>query len=58
MTPAHTLVAQACLGILLHLDKDVVTGDSLENGLSPNMLRGTGLTMSSSRMYREMWSTG
>ena len=23
MTPAHTLVAQACLGILLHLDKDV-----------------------------------
>ena len=30
MTPAHTLVAQACLGILLHLDKDVVTGDSLK----------------------------
>ena len=29
MTPAHTLVAQACLGILLHLDKDV-TNDSLE----------------------------
>jgi hypothetical protein len=29
MTPAHTLVAQACLGILLHLDKDV-TRDSLE----------------------------
>ena len=26
--PAHTLVAQACLGILLHLDKDV-TSDSL-----------------------------
>jgi ankyrin repeat protein len=23
MTPAHTLVAQACLGILLHLDKNV-----------------------------------
>jgi ankyrin repeat protein len=23
MTPAHTLVARACLGILLHLDKDV-----------------------------------
>ena len=23
LTPAHTLVAQACLGILLHLDKDV-----------------------------------
>jgi hypothetical protein len=23
MTPAHTLVAQACLGILLHLDKDI-----------------------------------
>jgi ankyrin repeat protein len=30
MTPAHTLVAQACLGILLHLDKDV-TRDSLED---------------------------
>ena len=28
MTPAHTLVAQACLGILLHLDKDV-TRDTL-----------------------------
>ena len=28
MTPAHTLAAQACLGILLHLDKDVVR-DSL-----------------------------
>jgi hypothetical protein len=23
MTPAHTLVAQACLGILLHLDEDI-----------------------------------
>ena len=30
MTPAHTLVAQACLGILLHLDMDVVTSDSLK----------------------------
>ena len=30
MTPAHTLVTQACLGILLHLDKDVVTRDSPE----------------------------
>jgi hypothetical protein len=29
MTPAHTLVAQACLGLLLHLDKDVVTRDNL-----------------------------
>jgi len=28
MTPAHTLVAQACLGTLLHLDEDV-TSDSL-----------------------------
>ena len=28
--PAHTLAAQACLGILLHLDKDVVTRDSLK----------------------------
>ena len=30
MTPAHTLVAQACLGILLYLDKDVVTRDNLK----------------------------
>jgi hypothetical protein len=29
-TPAHTLAAQACLGILLHLDEDVVTSESLE----------------------------
>jgi ankyrin repeat protein len=31
MTPAHTLVSQACLGTLLHLDKDVITHDSLED---------------------------
>ena len=30
MTPAHTLAAQACLGLLLHLDKDVITRDSLK----------------------------
>jgi len=30
MIPAHTLAAQACLGILLHLDQNV-TGDSLLN---------------------------
>ena len=30
MTPAHTLAAKACLGILLHLNKDLVTSDSLE----------------------------
>jgi ankyrin repeat domain-containing protein 50 len=30
ITPAHTLAAQACLGILLHLDMDVVTRDSLK----------------------------
>jgi ankyrin repeat protein len=29
MTPAHTVVAQACLGVLLHLDENV-TKDSLE----------------------------
>ena len=28
--PAHILAAQACLGILLHLDKDIVTSESLE----------------------------
>ena len=30
MTPAHTLAAQACLGILLHLDEDVATSDGLK----------------------------
>ena len=30
MTPAHTVVAQACLGLLLHLD-ETITKDSLEN---------------------------
>jgi len=29
MTPAHTFVAQSCLGLLLHLDNNVVTRDSL-----------------------------
>ena len=29
-SPAHTLVARACLGILLHLDEDVVTNDNLK----------------------------
>ena len=29
MTPAHTLIAQASLGILLHLDINVVTRDNL-----------------------------
>ena len=29
MTPAHKLIAQACLGILLHLNINVVTRDSL-----------------------------
>ena len=31
MTPAHTLASEACLGTLLHLDKDVITRDSLTN---------------------------
>src|SRR5258707_4405954 len=31
MRPAHTLVAQSCLGILLHLNKDVITRDSLKH---------------------------
>jgi ankyrin repeat protein len=30
MTPAHTLTAKACLGMLLHLDKDVIGRRSLE----------------------------
>jgi hypothetical protein len=31
MTPAHTLASQVCLGTLLHLDKDVITRDSLKD---------------------------
>ena len=31
MSPAHTLASLACLGILLHLDKDVVTCSSLKD---------------------------
>jgi ankyrin repeat protein len=31
MTSAHTLASQACLGTLLHLDKDVITRDSLDD---------------------------
>jgi ankyrin repeat protein len=31
MTPAHTLASQACLGTLLHLEKDVITLDCLED---------------------------
>ena len=30
ITPAHTFVAQACLGILLHLDNEIVARDGLE----------------------------
>jgi ankyrin repeat protein len=30
LTPAHTLAARACLGILLHLDKNAVSSDSLK----------------------------
>ena len=30
MTPAHVLVAKACLGILLHLDKDITRGTLLK----------------------------
>ena len=31
MTAAHTLASQACLGTLLHLDRDLMTRDSLED---------------------------
>jgi ankyrin repeat protein len=31
MTPAHTLAARSCLGILLYLNKDVITRDSLKD---------------------------
>jgi ankyrin repeat protein len=31
MAPAHTLMAQACLGILLHLDEKEITRDRLKN---------------------------
>jgi ankyrin repeat protein len=31
MAPAHTLASQACFGTLLHLDKDAITRDNLED---------------------------
>ena len=34
MTPAHTLVAQACLGILLHLDEKVTRHSLAKFGLA------------------------
>jgi hypothetical protein len=34
MTPAHTLAAKVCLGILFHLEKDVVTSASLKKNPS------------------------
>ena len=27
MTPAHTIIAQACLGVLLHIDENITEGD-------------------------------
>ena len=59
MMLAHTLAAQACLGLLLHLDKDVVTRDSLEKWplAELNMLRSTGMGMPRSGMCREMCKT-
>jgi hypothetical protein len=33
MTPAHTTMARACLGILLHLDEQRITSDSLKGFL-------------------------
>ena len=35
MTPAHTLVARACLGILLHLDKNVAKDALQKSPLAP-----------------------
>ena len=37
MTPSHTLMAQACLGILMHPNEDV-TSISLEDYPLANML--------------------
>ncbi len=54
-TSAHTLAAQACLGILLHLDEDVTRKSLGKKILSLNMLRSIGLTMLVWRMRREMW---
>jgi len=35
MTPAHTLVVQACLGILLHLDKHITINNPQKFALAP-----------------------
>jgi hypothetical protein len=57
MTPAHTLAAQASLGIPLHLDKDFITRHSLED-FKLTMLWSTGLLMPGSKTYREKWKMG
>jgi hypothetical protein len=57
MTPAHTLVAQACLGFLLTWIRMSPT-TTFRNFPSPNMLPSTGLAMLNSRMCRETWKMG
>jgi len=52
MTPAHTLASQARLGTLLHLNKDVITRDGLED--YPLAKYAAGLTMPSSRRFRKI----
>ena len=53
LTPAHTTVAQACLGILLHIDENV-TRDRLNDSLSPNTLPGFGTIMPFCRMHHNV----
>ncbi|KAI0290375.1 hypothetical protein BC826DRAFT_1027337 [Russula brevipes] len=50
MTPAHTIVAQGCLGALLHLDDKDTTRDSLETFPLLEYLQSTGWGMHSSRV--------
>ena len=54
MTPAHALAAQAFLGMLLHLDKNMIW----RSIPVLNMLRSTGWIMRGSRMCYERWKTG
>jgi len=51
---AHTLAAQACLGILLHLDKKMTAVDR-RKFISRNTRQSTGWTMRGSRKSFERW---
>jgi hypothetical protein len=59
LTHAHTLTAQACLGMLLHLDKGKASQKSTWRGfLLLNTQQSTGWIMRGSRTSHGMWKKG